>query len=275
MPSKPELLGAQQFIAPPAQVPTGQPLTKAASNWANSAYAELIASTPNAIILTGIMVQTRSTNSSCGFEVDIAIGSAGSEVVIATFTGVLVESASLYRSPEVILHCPIPIDAIPAGSRVSARYRQGDTTTFGAWVKMHYVNKPISNSNITTTTQALKPLPAASNLSLSTPASAWADTGWTQLRAAAGPAILVSQINFYVPANIEGELDLGIGGAGAEVVITTIRAYGGSNGVPNQATLFNPLDAIPLNSRIAVRGRCSSASAQTLRASLSYYEKPI
>jgi hypothetical protein len=273
------VLANRQYTAPSAADAVS--ITPAAVAWTNSAYAELLAATSATCVLTGVTVHTThgvSSSVAYDFEVDIATGAAGAEVVIATVRGYNARSfASVGNTgPTLCYTLPIPIDNIASGARLSARLRKNNTATTPVWmVAIAYLQKPLA-STILTTAVAQKALPpAAVGVTVTANATPWANGAWVQLRAASGAALVITGVVFGGPSvAADYELDLGIGGSGSETVITTIRATGVIIGFPSHLMLPTPLDNVAAGTRVAARLRCSSAS-RTMVVSLMVLEKPL
>jgi hypothetical protein len=273
------LLLDRQYPAPSAADAVS--ITPAGTAWGNSAYVTLLAATPAACVLTGVTVYTThgvSASVAYDFEVDIATGAAGAEVVIATVRGYnrRISASTGASGPTHAYVLPIPIDNIAAGVRLSARLRKNNTATTPEWfVAVTYLQHPLA-STLLVTAVALKTLPAAAaGVTVTASATPWASGAWAQLRSASGPALIVAGVVLGGPSlEAEYELDLGTGGAGSETVITTIRAAATSFGLPSQLLLPTPLDNLAAATRLAARLRCSSAS-RTAVVSLLVLEPPL
>lgn len=274
----PARLADRQFIAPPAA--NSIAITPAGTAWANSAFVELLAAAASAIALTGVTVYSARTGGSFAFdvEVDIATGAAGAEVVIATVRGYVRQVFSPFGGA-VSMTCilPIPINNIAAGSRVAARLRKNDTDTTTPWkVAMSYVVSP-ATLPLLTTSQPQKTLPSAAvGVTVTTSTTAWTSGAWAQLRAATGPALIIVGVVLGGPnASADYELDLGTGGAGAETVITTIRATCTTTATPAWLMLPTPLNNVAASTRLAARLRHSGTGAATMTVSLMVFEAPL
>lgn len=260
-----------QFTAPAAA--PGAAITPNATAWANSAYVDLLAATSAASVLTGIVVFP-TTNVTAQFEVDIATGAPGSEVVIATIKGKYYGNIAWDNAYTPL---PIPIDNIASGARLSARLRK-DGSDVNLWrVAITYLKKPIVGT-LQTTAQPTRVAPSAAAL-VTLPSgggTSWVNSAWTTLLASTATAIVVT--HGIVPPTSGGEqgtdFDLGVGSAGAEVVVTTIRRRVRSqDGGPWIITLPNPLDNIASGVRVAVRWR--GPTFQTPVFGLIYLAKPL
>jgi hypothetical protein len=267
------LLTDPQYCAPAAANPVT--LTPSGVAWTSSAWVDVLAAAPAAAVLTGLVVRTNYGGSpDTSFEVDVGTGSAGSETVIATFRGHLRGFfGSKFSEPQCWLPCGLLIDNIANGARVATRIRHNTTDTTAWQVAITYLQKPLTTT-LLTTANPLKCFPVnAQNLSVACGSTAWTNGSWVQVRSASGPALVL--VGLCVKASNYWEIDVGIGTAGSESVMTTLR--GNASGLfsfPNYVPLCLPLDTIAASARVAVRGRGSDTSATHL-VGLSYFEKPL
>jgi hypothetical protein len=270
-------LADRQYAAPAAAA--NVTLTPPGSSWGNSAWVTLLASTPSACVLTGIVLATNWGDGSSvanSWEVDVGTGAAGSEGVIATVKGVIRGIFGQYGDPELWIPTGIGIDNIASGVRLAARIRIDSTNTTTWSCAATYVRKPLTGTALTTA-QPLLPLPAAgAAVTVTAHATAWLSGTWVQIRSASGAALVIVTVIFdQTSSNVEYELDLGTGGAGSEVVITTLRQVGvGDMAVFGLLPLRVPLDNVAASTRIAARIRASTGSAAG-RVALSVIEKPL
>jgi len=251
-------------VAPSAAA--GVTVTPSGTAWANSNWTQVIASTPTAIVVAGLVV---GGGASVEFEFDIGKGAAGSETVIATISGVTKSGASSPRW----LPLPIPIDNIASGQRVAVRVRQAGTTATNYTVKLVYYEKPISGSVATTPNPSLVAPSAAAGTSITPSGTSWANSGWTQVIASTADAIVLGGITINPAAAVEYEIDVGVGASGSETVVTTIRGRSTTTGAPQTIILQPLLDNIPSGSRVSVRLRKASTSTTAWTVKLIYYNK--
>lgn len=108
----------------------GVSITPSGSNWGNSAYGQITASTASAIAITRLTVNPAVAGE---FEIDIATGAAASEVVKYTIP----ESVALTAGQHQIT-LPVPLK-IPTGTRIAARLRKPGTDTTAWTVKIDYI----------------------------------------------------------------------------------------------------------------------------------------
>jgi hypothetical protein len=106
--------------------------------WTNSLWVELIASTATAIVVTGVVVDPAAVV--VEWEVDIGVGAALSEVVVGTIGDMTHSNVGVDNT----VNFAIPIDAIPASSRVVARVRKTGTSTANWGLGIEYVPKPLA-----------------------------------------------------------------------------------------------------------------------------------
>jgi len=237
--------------------------------WTNTAWTQVTASTSNAIVLTGIVVNPAAN---AEFEVDIGKGTAGSETVVATVAGVRNSGAA---GPWWI-ELPIAVDNIASGQRVAVRFRKTGTNT-NAWTfKLTYYDKP-AGGDVPVTSVAPQVYPTStSGLSVTPSGTAWVNSSWTQLIASTSTAIVVGGLTIDPGASVTFEADIGVGAPGSEVVVTTLRddAPNGSGG-PYTRILTPALDNIPTGSRVSIRIRHSTTSMAAFTFKLIYYQSPV
>jgi hypothetical protein len=128
------------------------------------------------------------------------------------------------------------------------------------------------------TTTPLKSVPSAA-VGLSVPVGAVANTftAWVEVFASTSAPIAIAGVEFAGGAysNIYWDLDIGIGAAGSEVSIGTLRLFlynSGSVGCPAGVLLPVPLGGIGAGVRLAVRARSTSGSSSPTTVTLNYYE---
>lgn len=258
----------------------GVSVTALASWGASPAWVEIAPSTAAAWLLTGFSAQPGGSVSDFHeWELEVGVGGAGSEVVVATFRGSNVSSVT--ECPGVVL-LPILLDNIASGVRVAVRIRKSTATNRTWVVKLGYYEKPITGS-LTTTAKPLKSYPPSANGASITPnATPWANSAWAELIASTAAALVVAHLNVRMLnslVSLEYEVDLGIGTAGAEVVIETLRggidSSGGGNGFPYLLRAWPVLDAIPTSTRVAVRLRKSDTDVTAFVVGMNAWEKPL
>jgi hypothetical protein len=105
--------------------------------WTNSPWATMLASAPADLVLTACTVALNQAGRI--FEIDIAIGAAGSEVIIGTVKG-----NTNSQSGPAYYPFPNPIAGISSGNRIAARVRS--TSSIFAYEQrfiLHYLELPL------------------------------------------------------------------------------------------------------------------------------------
>lgn len=233
--------------------------------WLTGAWTEILAATGGPAAVAGLVCSGSFLGE---VEVDVGAGAAGSEVVVTTFR--LRWGGSAFGGPFVVW-LPAPVTGIASGARLAVRTRNGSSQSVPVAL-LYYENLDATASSALPT----KSLPsAADGVSLTPNATAWANSGYTQLTAGLGNAISLLGITFTTSvANVEGEWDLASGPAGAETVLTTLRfaspANSGAGGINN--ILLPAPYPIPASTRVAVRLRKSGTSTTTYTIALLYDE---
>jgi parallel beta-helix repeat protein len=140
-----------------------------------------------------------------------------------------------------------------------------------------------TSSGIAWTTSLLKCAPSAANGVTVTPnAVAWNNSTYTTVIAAAAADSVIVTVIIWVPdvnADMQGEIDLAVGGAGSEVVKGTVK-FGCFAGGPKgeyfgRIELPIGLDCLPSGGRLAVRMRHKTGNTLVWHVAVEYYEKPI
>jgi hypothetical protein len=250
------------------------------SAWTSSAYVEMEDSLAVDAYLTGISAHTAvQTGLTTGHETDIAVGTAGNEVVVGTFKNYYKSIANdpttsgLLFLPSVAL-----MDCFSSGDRVSARGRWNSTDTSNWRIKVSYMAKPLTGAGAQPliTSEILKCYPSAANdVAFTTPASSWTSTSYTEIRAASGGVdwYLMAFVLELPQGSTHTEMDLATGTAGNEVVVKTFHQYAGNSGniVGLRTTVWVPIELLEAE-RLSVRFRNSGAIAQTGHFNCQYFE---
>ncbi len=131
------------------------------------------------------------------------------------------------------------------------------------------------------TTNPLFPAPsAAASVSVTPNASAWANSAWVQVIASAADDLILTGLVVH-PDDLAVteifEIDVGVGAAMSESVVTTFRGtYEKTFYVcPGILPAPIPLDAIALSDRVSVRLRKSNTTTNVWTVALQYFEQPI
>lgn len=249
------------------------------ASWGTAAWVEVISATTAAWLFSGFVLGYQTgVSTNFDIELELGTGAAGSEVVVSTlrarFHGTGAGGSGLPQN----LMSPVLLDNIASGVRVAIRGRK-DTATDRTWIiKVCYLEKPVTGT-VTTTTKPTKPIPfSANSVSVTPSATAWVNSGWTELTAATTAAIVVTALIVGAGvAAVDAEIDIGTGAAGDESVKETIKIglESDTEGIPSVARLWPPFDGIASGARVAVRMRKAGTSVVAWRFALDSIEKPI
>jgi hypothetical protein len=261
-----------QQIAPAGAV--GVAITPSAVPWVNSAWVTVVAAMPGAGLLTGLVLGV--AGSAAWFEVDVGVGGAGSESVIATFQGNVETGPALCGMGQMVL--PIPINALPAGGRVALRLRKVDGSTVPWQFAITYYLTPIVGT-LLSTAQPQRCIPTATTPVIlpSHPTIVWASGSWVPVMAAAAADLVVVAV--FLPRWYNGqnfEVDLATGAVGFETVLTTIRGFDQLGDGPQYTPLPVPLLGILAGQRVIARSRHANPSIlNSLYFGFSYHHLPL
>lgn len=247
----------------------GVSITTKAGAYTNSDWVEVIAATPEAWSVTGVWVSANSAGIT-DTEVDIGIGSAGNEVVVAT--------VGANQGSDSVIPLPVPGAWIPAGSRVALRER--DASIFAGFIyKCGIVYVPSLVGSTPSVSTALKLTPTGSSgVTLTASATPWTSGSWTELVASTSSPwaiglVLIKPVVQVGSVPTSMEIDLGTGGSGSELVLTTIRwaSHINNKKSPCQDRLW-PLVSVPASTRISARIRTDDSSTVECLVKLQYYD---
>jgi hypothetical protein len=206
-----------QLVAPAAAV--GVTVTPNGTTLTYSAWFEITASTGQAWVLTGVSHVVGVVDTS--FLVEIGVGAAGAEVAIAGMIGRAYGNAGGMST--TYAKWPIPIDAIPASSRVAVRLKKTGTDVTNWTVAITYLPKTITgNVDVTTVAPSIFTF-APNDINGSSPVL-WSSGTWVSQGIATTSRLLWGiVIHDQSLAGTEYEIDVAVGASGSERVLTTIR----------------------------------------------------
>ena len=213
-------------------------------SWVQLVAATLRPSTGVAVFLTG--------GSGFNFLVDIAVGAAGSEVVVLPN----LHLAALTSYPVAVY--PFPL-AIPAGVRVSAR-AQASLASQSVQVGCLLIEEGLAAVPAFTRVTAYGANTAASSLTAATTGTTNTKGAWTQLVAATTSqcsAVMLAFGSSPSGSSMSGLVDFGMGAAGNEIVFAGDLLMWDDGTYGSVSTLLLP-KAIPAGTRLALRGQASS-----------------
>ncbi len=253
----------------PSVTTGGLSITAATSAWgAAGAWVEVFANTAAPTTIAGLTL-TAGTLAGVAWELEFGVGGAGSEVVVAVHRDV---SSSANR-PLSLTFLAVPF-SVAAGVRLAARQRSASAQAIG--VAFSYYETFDSPHVVNTATLILTDAPLnVAGATLTPSGSAWASSAWVELFA--GVAREISLLGVVVPSKVATttrEYDLGIGGSGAEVAISTLRTAVNSQDFGAFQHLYLPAAyPIPPSTRVAVRMRKTGTSATTSLVALLYVDQ--
>lgn len=229
-------------------------LTAPGSTNTKGAWTQLSAAAPFDVAGLWVMCASGGANGAALF--DIGVGGAGSEQVVVPNVPARRVGGANYGSGVI----PLPV-AIPAGSRIAARYQSSATTntlilgavmTAAAWNTAQGGNRCAAYGAATGTGTGTVVDPGGT----ANTKGAWVeiaaatdfDSSWLLLSVQPSGTLLATQ---------SWLVDVAVGASGSEqIVLPDVYVYGSST-VDNQIRLALPF-SIPAGSRIAVRAQCTS-----------------
>jgi hypothetical protein len=243
-------------------------VTPSGTAWAASSWVQLLASTPSASMVLGIIVDS---GVAADGEIEIGVGSSGSETLIATIP-FAVDSVTIGIPCQLWL--PIPAN-VATGTRIAARLRKSGANTTAWALSMMYCAQ--SNAGVTGTSKVLKCLPFnAAPLSVTPSGTSWANSSYGQFTASMPANAVIAGISINAANANPHEIDLATGSSGSESVFTTLRVNYQSVAGFSAPIYHNPVyDGVSSGQRVAIRFRKNGTNANAVTFKLMYYEKPI
>ena len=246
--------------------------------WTNGAYVEVSASMAARSYLAAIVSGNHNIGAtSLNVAVDVAVGTAGLEEVIATHR--LFCRGGAGGSESGLIPFAVPMDKIPANSRVSLRVRTDSTSGTNTFLLSIGYYEGLEATHVTTKQCYELPVGSA-GVSVTPSGTAWANSAWAQLTAGITTVIELALVCGYNGAlSVEYELDIGTGSAGSETVITTVAGIRKPSTAAASGTTTGPylprpykLDA---NTRVAIRLRKEGTNTTAWAMSAEYYDDPL
>lgn len=195
-------------------------------------WKEVIASMSGDAYVFGLMIgNIANTN----VTLDLGIGGAGSEVSVA--------SAYVSGPTSAMFHVPV---RVASGTRVSVKTGTPATGRVGVIYALESV------------VGTLRPHVIAAAGAGASVATATTGTAWAQAIASTAAPIWVVSLGWLIGASASsGVCDLGIGGAGAEVVVASLQDDASGTYWANTTMPLVRALRIPASTRVAVRGSFS------------------
>lgn len=251
--------------------------TSAGAAWINTAWVELISAANAPAVAWAIEgLHIEELPDIVEVEYDIGFGAAGSETVASTL-----RLGGNTNSTSGVLLLPLLLSA-PASTRVSIRTRNraeigGATSVVTSYAKLlYYLAAP---AGVTATAAPLKAAPPAARMTITLSASTWTNGAWSEVTASTSEIWSLAAVN-VTEAGItfdnngdEIEIDVGVGAAGSEAVVTTVRVHTRQSCDVSLGVVLDPvlIGAIGSGVRVAVRARHRRATAVTFNVALAYY----
>lgn len=235
---------------------------------AKGAYVQLIAATGFDYSALTVQLVGTGGGGQC-YLVDIAIGAAGSEVVIAP--NILLDTAR--GGYQNVISLPLPL-AIPIGARLAARVQEaGGTGSRTVQVTLigraGGVNTPsatcgsVNNYGANTATSSGVLVDPGATLNIY---GAWAEIVGATVRSHAG-IIAVLGTEQFAPSMIDTiyYLQIGIGASGSETILCEFMSAISSGANRLHENLFDIAAALPEGTRIAMRSKCVLSAVAAAR----------
>jgi hypothetical protein len=242
---------------------SGVTVTGGTPAWTFGDWEELNASMSATSQLAGLHLQTSALG---WFDIEIGVGAAAAEV---GFANILVDVANPNNIGTALLMLPVPIDAIPSGSRLVARMRRNNALGTVTLAALYY--EGLESEHTVTGASPYNYAPSgADGVNVTPNGGAWANSDWFELTSGLvdESALLGVTLRGQDP-DIEWEVDLGSGAAGFETVLTTLRSDTGDELGYTNRYLPRPFP-VAANTRIACRLRKSDTAVTTNEISLLY-----
>lgn len=235
------------------------------------AWQQLVASSARDACGIVVMIQGKIGFSSASHLVDVAVGAAASEQIIAEN---LAANTNNWANSTSYYYLPL---AIPAGSRIAARSQNSYSSGYEVNVSVLLLSGDLSSALGRVETCGATPASTAGT-NIDPGASANNKGAWTQLIASTGFDYKGVIVGFLAQggnksADLQWSFDIAVGAASSEQIVVpdVIAACDTDQRIPGTCcTPFLPV-RIPAGSRIAARAACNSAAAGTRTLDLIVY----
>lgn len=269
VPSDIEYATQEQFVYPSGAAAAS--VATAGVSWAWSSWVELISAIDVTIALTGITVYIDPIAflGTEDFEVEIGVGTAGSEAAVAVFKGRW-NNGFVQVGGTRSMQLAIP-RKIFIGSRISARVRKGRAEAITCYVSLAYLKPPLDTFTATTKLNKVTAPGAQPTLITLNNGSPWTwPAAFTTLIASTSAAIVI--VAWIIPRSQAGrqmEIQLAIGTTPIYTLKLSALSEHGWRALPN------PFDGIPSGSLVAARARGTDSGTSSQLFGFSYIEKPL
>lgn len=237
---------------------SGVSVTPAAVSEDWSAWVELSAEAATAMRIAAIVAYPGVRANGNFYEAELGVGSAGNEVTVGAVRGYSGDPNGGPADANDLIELPIPADVVSAGDRLAVRLRQVSTTTTAWRFSIQYWALPIATgTHMPASTVGPVNVPSGSRVSVTSGASSSTYGSWVEVTAATDADWSLGNLTYFGPDSASWTLEIGVGAAGSEVTIATLRGtqlafFGGFQGGPYNI-LLRPLLAVASGSRLALR----------------------
>jgi len=238
----------------------GIQLTPNTTAWTDGAWVELTASAPSTVFpaFLTVLPNNGTTVAAVSAEIDIGVGAAASEVVVAkTRVRVMADQ----WAPTSTVPLGLIYSSIASGSRIALRVRHGATADTDVYrVALGYYTALGGASGWSP--EAPTVAPVGSTFNTITSGAAWTFGSWVEVLSAAAVTVN-SLITGIVATNISAphEIQIGTGAASSETAILTLpyaTTGGGGDGF-NWVRFPRPI-CINAGTRVSLRTRSGSST---------------
>jgi hypothetical protein len=248
----------------------GASLTPSGVAWTFSSWFTVVPAAAVAMVFTQLAIQTPTLSAETQFEIEIARGVAGAEIVLTRY-----RSTGQTGTPsEHTITWPIPTSGIGVGDRVAARIRLS-TTQADPWLLTigYYDIVTFTSDHVTIQPLQILPYGATGALVAMGGSPAWTNGAWTEITAGLTQPALLAGLALNGINSTDWVVELGTGAAASEVPLVTSHGTGGTESFTS--ILFPRPYYVPENTRIAVRLRQSSTATGDIGVALLYYGDAI
>jgi hypothetical protein len=252
-------------------VPSGANGTTITANetaWAWGLWVEFVASAATPLQLAGFSLDSSPSGKA---EIQIGVGAAGSETVIASFR--TSTDISLAVADRRLFVLSPPVSKIGQGDRVAVRLASDQGTATTAVVRLIYYDGLEDATDYTAAGYYAVPTGAA-GVSVTPNSTAWANSAWAEVTSGLEGQAGIAAIVLDGPVNdLWYEIDLGEGPSGSETVLATVKAWkGSSEGVPLR---LPALILVAPATRLAIRLRKEGTSTTAWTGGAVQYYQPL
>jgi hypothetical protein len=235
-----------QVVSPAAATP--HVVTSGGGANVYGSWVEVIANTSAPIAITSLVIGQNGNRQI----IDFGVGSAGNEATIGTWT------AQGNNGDQWIIPFNVAL-YVAAGQRLCMRTASNPFGGVAFSYAFTYIEDPVF-THLSTDVQFVL---GTGSGTLNTSPTPWANNNWTQISSGLAAPTRLHAIAWDIPgAGAEVEVDVGVGAAGFEQVVTTFRyaQHENTSSSGNHFAHFPTGHCLDTGSRVAVRTRSNVAS---------------